>query len=586
MKHLFKVRYFFLYLLFFLLFFVSGFYAYYLYNYEPPEISHLLEHYPEDFLLKVGDELQLPGRRFQHFLNFPPLKEKDTVRVGTFGDSHTFGDEVDKTACYPYLLQQLFDKKFPNAKIEILNFGMSGTGFQEQFFLWEKYSKIYNLDYILLGPRGFYSRRDVTFRISWDFQYFKYPKERFVLSENNTLRQVHIKGESLKERYKNYYKLIPTWTALRYDKKPFKIWEYFFPLLRHNIQNPFYYTKMSDREESVKINTLLLKKIRDVHDRKILFVTDQSSIFNSYQRPENLYNLNHIQLKERCFYRVFSHASSLENENMANIYFNALIGRAEFPLKIINCYFKEIGFVSNKLKKGLYQIRSIKVIDKKGTSLATFRRNVSDHHHNEGSYFKRKEKWMKSFIGFSNGVDFLDFPFFPLPIQLKTGMKISIQLPNKKRIDLGRIRALDQFEKFFVLYENFIVKKRYQTIHYESWFLLKQMPVSFENQIKEVTGTFGLFVEDYKLGTLYFDDFYGKRALRFIPVNGYKKSFLMMGPSHSVRESDFPAEFPVYIQYNVNDSESFKSLIPDWKCKKKKQHIHLKLPHFDPLNLQ
>ena len=304
-----------------------------------------------------------------------------------------------------------------------------------------------------------------------------------------------------------------------------------------------------------------------------------------YQQIKNFYNLNHIQFKSNRFYRVFSHGSSLENENIANIYFNALIGRTEFPLKIINCYFKKIDFAGEKFIKNLYKMKSIKVIDKKGTPLATFRHNVSDHHYGDGSYFNHKEKKTKSFIGFSSRVDFLDFPLFPLPIQLKTGMRIYIQLPNKKKVDLGRIRALDQFEKFFVFYEDFIVKKKYQKIHYGSWFLLKKMSSFLKDQTEEMTSSLELFIEDYKLGTLQIDNLYEEKSLRFIPVNGYKKSFLMMGPSHSVRERDFSSEFPVYIQYNVNNSESFKSLIPDWKCKKENKLIYLKLPHFEPLKL-
>ena len=590
MKHLFKVKYLILYLLFFLLFFVPGFYAYYLYNYpDPPKRDGLLEYYPEDFLLKVGGKLLFPEERFQHFLNFPPFKKKDSVRIGTFGDSHVFGSEVDKTVSYPYLLQQLFDKRFPNKTIEVLNFGVPGTGFQEHFLLWEKYSKIYNLDYILLGPRGFYSNREVTFRINWAFRHFIYPRERFILYDDD-LKQVHIKGDSLKERYKNYYKLIPTWMALRYDRRPFKTWERLLPFLRYNIQNPFYYTEMSDKKESAKINILLLEKIRNSHNKKILFFTDHTPIFNNYRNSQqHFYNLNYLQLKvnHNRFYRVFAHGSSLKNEILAHIYFNALIGRTEFSLKIINCYFKEIDFIGEKLIKNLYKVQSIKVIDKKGAFLATFRHNDSDHNHNVvDSYFNRKEKETKSFLGFSNRVDFLDFPVFPLPIQLKTGMRIYIQLPNKKKVDLGKIRALDQFEKFFVFYEDFIKKKEHQTIHYESWFLLNEMPSFLKYQIDKMTDSLDLFIEDYKLGRLQFDNLNKKRNLRFIPVNGYKKSFLMMGPSQSVREKDFSSEFSLYIQYNMNDSESFESLIPDWKCKKEDNFIYLQLPHFDPLILK
>ena len=202
----------------------------------------------------------------------------------------------DKAASYPYQLQQLLNKEFPNKTIEVLNFGISGMGFQEQFLLWEKYAQQYSLDYILLGPRGFYSDRDVTFRIIWDFRYFNYPKERFtLLYRGNGLKRVHIKGDSLKERYKNYYKLIPTWVALRYDRRPFKIWERFFPFLRYNIQNPFYYTEMSDKEESARINTLLLEKMRNSHNKKMFFFTDHIPTFNMYQQIKNFYNLNHIQ---------------------------------------------------------------------------------------------------------------------------------------------------------------------------------------------------------------------------------------------------------------------------------------------------
>ena len=126
----------------------------------------------------------------------------------------------------------------------MLNFGVSGSGFQEQFFLWEKYSQHYGLDYILIGPRWFHPDRSATFRKNWFFQNRKslhYPHDRLILSSDNTLKQVHIKGKTLKKRYKNYYSLIPSWTALRYDIRPFFISEHFLNLEKY--KNPFYYYK-------------------------------------------------------------------------------------------------------------------------------------------------------------------------------------------------------------------------------------------------------------------------------------------------------------------------------------------------------
>ena len=590
MKHksLFVVKKIFIYTFFFLLFFISGFYIYYLHHYpEPPGYDDLLKYYPEEFLLKFGDTLQLPNTRIQHFINFPSQKKKGTIRIGAFGDSNTFGDEVNKRESYPYQLQQLFNKQFPNATVEVLNFGMSGMGFQEQFFLWEKYSRNYNLDYILLGPKGFDPKRDLTFRINWNFPYFSYPRERFILLRGNRLKRMSIKGKTPEERYKNYYKFIPTWIALRYDKKPLQIWERFFPFLRYNIRNPFYYTKMSDTEESSRVNILLLKKINKNHNKKILFLTNSNWVFNNYRQLEKIYNLNYFRVKGADrFYRVFTHKSSLGNENIAHVYFNALIGRAKFSLKIINCYFKKIDFVGKKSIENLHKVRSVDIVDdrQRGVSLASLRHNSVVHHYNKGSYFNYRVKGTKSFIGFSNTTDFLDFPFFSVAIPLTEGMEISIQLSNKKRVPLGEIRALDQFAKFFVFYKDFTMKREQKT-HYESWFLLEKIPSVLRKQIK-ATGSLKLLVGDYQLGTLYFDNLDKKKSLRFVPVSGYEKSFLMMGSSHPVKEKDFPSEFSVYIQYIMDDSKSFKSLIPDWQCKKETKQVYLNLPHFNPLSLK
>ena len=218
----------------------------------------------------MGGQLDVPESRFQHFLNFSSLKQPGTIRVGTFGDSHTFGAEVDKTESYPYQLQELFKKKFPNKKVEVLNFGKNGSGFQEQFFLWEKYAKSYELDYILISPRGLYASRDLGFSVIWKFAV---PKSRFILSKDKKLDLVHIIGDTLEERYKNYYKLIPSWTTFRYDKQPFRVLKEFFPFL-DAVRNPFYYIKISDEEEFVKINIIMLEKIKSLYNKKILFFTD------------------------------------------------------------------------------------------------------------------------------------------------------------------------------------------------------------------------------------------------------------------------------------------------------------------------
>ena len=589
---------------FFLFFFFLFFYAYYLYKYPRADIdSHLLQYYPQDLILKTGGNLRLPKDRIQHFLNFQPLKQPGSIRIGALGDSYTYGDEVEKTESYPYQLQELFNQKFPNKKIEILNFGIGGVSFQEQFFLWEKYAKNYGLDYILVGPSGLHHDRGLTFRRNWDFEYLGYPKTRFILSKKDRLNKIHIKGGTLKKRYKNYYTLIPSWTALRYDKRPFQIWEKLIPKLRNNIYNPFYYTKMPEREEASKINTFLLEKIRNLHNKKILFFTDISSIFNDYRPIEKLYNLNYFYLKKKSssrFYKVFDHKSSLGNEIVAKIYFNILIGKKKFFLNIINCHFKsrlfeltsfksrnirDLNSFSKNWDEDLFDLQSIQLTDGNNV-IATLRHNSSDHHYNDGSYLNYKVKGTKSFIAFFSLSDFLNSSFIPMPIQLKEGMKIYIQLKNKIRVELGAIQALDTYKKLFVFYSDFITRGIRASTHHKSYFTWEKLPDLFKRQMGNLNNLGELFVEGYKLGELQHYNSYEKKDLRFIPVNGYKESFLMMGAfSNHAREQQFSAEFPLYIQYNADSGESFKSLIPKWYCKKEKQLVDFNLPSFEPLNL-
>ena len=87
---------------------------------------------------------------------------------------------------------------------------------------------------------------------------------------------------------------------------------------------------MSNEEESARINVLLLEKIKNCTIKKYFFFTDHGfPIFNSYQSVEKLYNLNLIPFPKNRFYKVFSHKSSLGNEIIAKVYFNALIGGGE-----------------------------------------------------------------------------------------------------------------------------------------------------------------------------------------------------------------------------------------------------------------
>ena len=595
MKILNRFSFFIYFIFYFLLFFISGLYLYYKYKYPAPYInSELYSLYPEDIILKTGGLLTQPQKRFQHFLNFSSKKSNGAIRIGAFGDSHTFGDEVGKHSAYPYYLQALFNKNFPKYSIEVLNFGISAVGFPEQFFLWEKYAKVYQLDYILLGPAGFYSNRNTRF-VFHSFNVDRIPKNRFILTDNHKLKEVHIKGDTLQERFKSYYSLAPSWTALHYDKQPFKIYEMLFPFLRYKVKNPFYYTKISEDEEAVKINTKLLEKINKIYFKKILFFTNKEKLYKLYKPYSHLYNLNLISPVD-SFYKVFSHESSLGNELIAQFYFNALLGKTSFFLNIIRCYFKDnkgvsyssklnfskkIGMKSNHLDSA----DSIKILGRErgggggGNPLFNLRINILKSHYINGSYKNHKTEGTKSFLTFLDKNNFLRSVYIPIPFQLKEGMKVYIQLKNKKQINLGSIESLDTYSHFFVLYVDYLRGKiDHSYTHYFIYFSERGLKI-------KITKPAELFIGNYKLGQVISEQVYRESLLKFIPAIGYEKTFLMMGPQNFVEEKDFSKKFPVYIKYETKEGDRFKSAIPNWICKKEKQKINLDLPHFEPLKL-
>ena len=529
--------------------------------------------------------MSLPKDRLQHFLRFQPEK-KSAIRIGAFGDSHTYGDEVTKTNTYPYQLQKLFDEYYPEKKVDILNFGVSGHGFQEQFFLWEQYAKSYQLDYILIGPQGLHSSRDVTFRKKEIFAELAPPRERFILSENN-LRLIRFQGTNLKDRYNKYYSFFPSWLALRYDRKPFQVFEKIFPFLRNKISNPLYYKKMPEDEESSQINKILLKRIKSPYDKKIFFFTDYKSIFNSYKSEEALYNLNFIRFKRSNFYKVFYHESSLGNEITAKIYFNALTGKKEFSMNIINCHFDpplhtekffDRTITKNTIRKfALADVKSIQM-NAGNKNLSSFRRNASNHYWKNSSAIHHIDKKTKSFIALSNKDYFLDSPaYFPVPFQLKEGMSVYIQSGPENKIKLGSIKVFDLYKKIFHFYGRYIKNKLVTYTYYKPYFFLEKLPFSLKKKLKS---SLELFIEDYKLGSLYHHPSEKPSVLKFVPSTGYDKSFLMMGPSHYIRNKDLPEKFSLHIQYNFKSGDIVKSPIFNWQCKKEEKQALLNLPNF------
>lgn len=580
-------------LLVFFFLFIIGFYIFHLFkrpfqNISLKKLNYLQKVYPEDLIMKTGAILIKPKLRKDQFMNFSRKKSKNTIRIGTFGDSFTHGDEVHSEASYPSHLQELFKKKLSSQKIEILNFGVGSHGFQQQFFIWEKYSKHYEIDYILYGPRGLYPDRDITFVKKFQGDtFFRFPKNRFILLGEKEIQILSIKGDAPSEQYRNYYSFLPSPIVLRYDKNPFQIWETYFSFFK-KLENPFYYSDLPDYIESMMINTILLKKISKIYNKKILLFTDNKWFFENYQKVSNLYNLNFFDsFENRFLYNMFQHKSSLGNEFVANIYFNALIGKKKFNLNVFDCYFNQTDFIVFKKDFNLNNTRQIH-IGTKNISIGEVRLNSPDHYYRkEGEgFFQNKQKKIKSFIGFSGSStnDIGLMPYYPLQFELNNKNRIYIDLQGEK-ILLGRPKPLDTFGIFFNIYTDYI--KRIDSNGLKSiYFSIDKLPLSLKKKLllkhyKKIH----LLIDDYILGELKLENKNNKEFNLVLKQKNKKKTFLMMGPIHFLKESHLPSFFTLHIHYLMKDGHILKSSIPEWSCRKKKWKYQLSVPNFEPLNL-
>ena len=588
-------------LILFFVFLFAGFYGYHLYK-SPSErelskrLNWLRKYYPEEILMTVGNNLANPDDEENHFLRFSVEKERGAVRIGAFGDSFTFGEEVHGNASWPVQLQTLLSEAFPHHKVEVLNFGRGGHGFREQFILWEHYTYSYNLDYILYGPRGLWYDRDLTFQKNPNIgarRFFVFPGDRFILSKNGGVKRMSLKGSTPEEKYKNYYTFFPTWTALRYDTRPFRLWELYLPFLRGKLKNLFYYSDLPADVESAKINQILFRKMQSANEEKILLLSSaprNKKILENYEDIKRSHNLNFFDsFIENFLYRVFGHASSLGNELTAHVYFNALMGKTKFRLNVFSCRFspkKMGGGVKNDIKIDLNHVKQIR-IGTGDTAFGELRVNSPAHEYmDDGGFSGGKSEGVKSFIGFS-GRSINDFglsPYIPLPFELKTGMEVYVEFPKGEIVSLGRIEALDIFEKFFNLYVDYLdYRRRRPAAHV--YFITDELPLGFREKLSRYSGKrVVLKIGDYTIGELRAREFYGRSAFRL--NHKAENTFIMMGPRGLLREQQLPNQFPLQLHYIMKDDRIFRSRVPEWSCRRERKDYRLSLPNFKPLRFK
>lgn len=110
--------------------------------------------------------------------------EKNKIRIAIFGDSYSHGDEVR----FKYTIGNYLEKLFINSKyeVEVLNFAVSGYGFDQAYLRWKEVNSKFNPDIIILGVQFENVKRNINIIRPFysHITDIPYSKPRFILNNN------------------------------------------------------------------------------------------------------------------------------------------------------------------------------------------------------------------------------------------------------------------------------------------------------------------------------------------------------------------------------------------------------------------
>ncbi len=112
------------------------------------------------------------------------VAEKNKIRIAIFGDSYSHGDEVK----FEYTIGNYLEEFFISEKyeVEVLNFAVSGYGFDQAYLRWKDVNSKFNPDIIILGVQFENVKRNINIIRPFysHITDIPYSKPRFVLNNN------------------------------------------------------------------------------------------------------------------------------------------------------------------------------------------------------------------------------------------------------------------------------------------------------------------------------------------------------------------------------------------------------------------
>lgn len=106
------------------------------------------------------------------------------LRIATFGDSFTFGDEVEAGEAWPAVLGELLAAR--GVATEVLNFGVSAYGLDQAWLRFERDARVLEPDLVILGlqPENLLRNLNVIRPLYFAETGVPYSKPRFVLDDD------------------------------------------------------------------------------------------------------------------------------------------------------------------------------------------------------------------------------------------------------------------------------------------------------------------------------------------------------------------------------------------------------------------
>jgi hypothetical protein len=287
---------------------------------------------PIETLAAIGSFLHDERRDFR---TLPLHKSPGQIRIGAFGDSYTFGDEVTPGLDFPSLLQkQLREAGYQN--VEVVNFGSSWWGFGQTYFFWERFGRQYDLDFVLLGPQCFEPDRDEAFNHTYD-HFPTYLHGRYILDGDVPTWMDALGGVDDRRRTELYYRFVPRFRYVRYDRSPPAFMRGLWPIKSEDsdFANPFYYSKLTRKQEGLAIQRPLLRQMAS-GPSQLVFLYQAPRIASWHADLDSLLAYAELPVIRSPYRRTFMHLAGAGNALIARAFFQVLTGEPSISLDEIS----------------------------------------------------------------------------------------------------------------------------------------------------------------------------------------------------------------------------------------------------------